>query len=82
MRSAPRRQAALDDAYTRHPERFPNGPPAVRRPPTSVAINPLSIDATTPASIPALTLDAVDAPPRSRRPRRQRQSASTYALPS
>lgn len=41
---AARRQAALDDAYAAHPERFPNGPPVVRRPPASVAINPLSVD--------------------------------------
>ena len=41
---AARRQGALDHAYAQHPERFPNGPPIVRRPPTSVAINPLSLD--------------------------------------
>jgi putative transposase len=41
---AARRQAALDHAYAEHPERFPNGPPVVRRPPDSVAINPLSVD--------------------------------------
>jgi transposase InsO family protein len=41
---AARRQGALDHAYAQHPERFPNGPPIVRRPPTSVAINPLSVD--------------------------------------
>jgi putative transposase len=39
------RQAALDAAYAAHPERFPNGPPVVCRPPTSVAINPLPVDA-------------------------------------
>jgi len=38
------RQAALDAAYTTHPERFPNGPPVVRRPPAEVAINPLSVE--------------------------------------
>jgi hypothetical protein len=38
---ARRRQAALDVAFAAHPERFPNGPPTVRRPPTTVAINPL-----------------------------------------
>lgn len=37
---AARRQAALNAAYAAHPERFPNGPPVVRRPPASVAINP------------------------------------------
>jgi putative transposase len=41
---AARRQVALDHAYAQHPERFPNGPPIVRRPPTSVAINPLSVE--------------------------------------
>src|SRR5690606_17582631 len=38
------RQGALDAAYAAHPERFPNGPPVVRRPPTVVAINPISPD--------------------------------------
>jgi putative transposase len=38
------RQVALDAAFTAHPERFPNGPPFVHKPPTSVAINPLSVD--------------------------------------
>ncbi|MFO0639254.1 MAG: IS3 family transposase [Polyangiaceae bacterium] len=33
------RQRALDAAYAAHPERFPNGPPTVRRPPTKVEIN-------------------------------------------
>ncbi|WP_437917478.1 integrase core domain-containing protein [Sorangium sp. So ce302] len=41
---AARRQVALDTAYAAHPERFPNGPPVVRRPPATVAINPLSVD--------------------------------------
>jgi transposase InsO family protein len=40
---AGRRQVALDAAYAAHPERFPNGPPVARRPPTSVAINPLAV---------------------------------------
>lgn len=35
------RQAALDDAYRAHPERFPNGPPRVPLPPAAVHINPL-----------------------------------------
>ena len=35
------RQAALDDAFLRSPLRFPNGRPVVRRPASSVAINPL-----------------------------------------
>lgn len=41
---AGRRQVALDAAYAAHPERFPNGAPVVRRPPDSVAINPLAVD--------------------------------------
>jgi transposase InsO family protein len=45
---AARRQVALDAAYAAHPERFPNGPPVVRRPPTSVAINPLPVDDSAP----------------------------------
>jgi putative transposase len=40
---AAHRQVALDNAYAQHSERFPNGPPIVRRPPTSVAINPLTV---------------------------------------
>jgi putative transposase len=36
------RQTALDAAYLVHPERFPNGPPRVRRPPSEVSINPLT----------------------------------------
>jgi len=38
---AARRQGALDAAYKEHPERFPNGPPVVRRPPDAVHINPI-----------------------------------------
>ena len=49
------RQAALDVAYAAHPERFPNGPPCVRLPPTAVSINPITSNAVnlehdTPAS--------------------------------
>ena len=36
------RQTSLDAAYNAHPERFPNGPPVVRLPPTHVHINPLN----------------------------------------
>jgi putative transposase len=51
---AARRQVALDAAYAAHPERFPNGPPVVRRPPSSVAINPLPVDDSAPvAAAPA-----------------------------
>ncbi|XYH95472.1 transposase [Sorangium sp. So ce1128] len=53
---AARRQVALDTAYATHPERFPNGPPVVRRPPASIAINPLSVDdAACEAAAPPLT---------------------------
>jgi putative transposase len=59
---AARRQVALDAAYAAHPERFPNGPPVVRRPPSSVAINPLPLDdgaaeATAPAHAGATIVD-------------------------
>jgi putative transposase len=55
---AARRQVALDTAYASHPERFPNGPPVARRPPTSVAINPLSVDdGAREASAPATLVD-------------------------
>jgi len=33
------RAAALRDAYERNPERFPHGPPTIKRPPTEVWIN-------------------------------------------
>jgi putative transposase len=39
------RQAALDGAYAAHPERFPNGPPCVRLPPSAVHINPIANEA-------------------------------------
>ena len=35
------KQNALDDAYRRHPERFVNGPPRAKGPPSRVSINPL-----------------------------------------
>jgi putative transposase len=35
-----RRQAALTAHYAGHPERYPNGPPKAKRPPTVMAINP------------------------------------------
>lgn len=41
------RDRALAEAYARHPERFVNGPPRAKRPPTEVYINPPS---TTPAA--------------------------------
>lgn len=63
------RQAALDEAYEAHPERFPHGPPRVPLPPLAVHINPLSADALSVASeadgaIPcSLVADAPTAPP-------------------
>ena len=45
-----RRQAAMDDYYNRHPQRFPHGPPMAKRPPARVAINPddgVTVDAAT-----------------------------------
>lgn len=42
------RQRALDAAHAAHPERFPNGPPTVRRPPTKVEINPTSPELAAP----------------------------------
>lgn len=35
-----KRQAALDAAWQAHPERFPNGPPTAKAPPSAVYINP------------------------------------------
>lgn len=61
---AARRQVALDAAYAAHPERFPNGPPVVRRPPTSVAINPLPVDDSAPeAAAPAHVGATIDDDP-------------------
>jgi putative transposase len=52
------RQLALDGAYAAHAERFPNGPPIVRRPPVFVAINPLAVESdhsyAVPVSAPSL----------------------------
>jgi putative transposase len=36
------RQAALDEAFQVHPERFPHGPPRVALPPSEVSINPMT----------------------------------------
>jgi putative transposase len=81
---AARRQGALNAAYDAHPERFPNGPPLVRRPPDSVAINPLPVEdapcdalATTTRSVGTslevvALLEVNDAPPSQPRPSRRR----------
>jgi putative transposase len=94
---AARRQVALDDAYAEHPERFPNGPPVVRRPPASVAINPLSLDgpevtvsshtpatlqATTPTPIAAPLVSTRPRPPRPGPTRRRIRIAPRSAIPS
>lgn len=91
---AGRRQVALDTAYAAHPERFPNGPPVVRRPPTSVAINPLSVDAaarepsaapdtcTTTAAAPISTAAPTAVPRRRRRRRSLIQEVPASAIPS
>jgi transposase InsO family protein len=39
------RQAALDEAYQTHPERFPRGAPRVALPPHEVSINPITSSA-------------------------------------
>jgi transposase InsO family protein len=74
---AAQRQVALDAAYAAHPERFPNGPPIVRRPPESVAINPLSVeDATTEPLAAGVASQEVVAPPAiSSRPTRRSRKA-------
>lgn len=74
---AAQRQVALDAAYAAHPERFPNGPPIVRRPPESVAINPLSVeDATTEPLAAGVASHEVVAPPAiSSRPTRRSRKA-------
>lgn len=41
------RQAALDEHYAEHPERFPRGAPLVRLPPKEVSINPIASSAVT-----------------------------------
>ena len=92
---AARRQVALDAAYAAHPERFPNGPPLVRRPPASVAINPLSVDdaacedaapshagTTGDAPEPGATPTAAPPPPRPRPVGAQSRNAPLSAIPS
>jgi hypothetical protein len=78
---AAQRQVALDAAYTAHPERFPNGPPIVRRPPESVAINPLSVeDAITEPLAAGVASQEVVAPPAisSRPTRRSRKIGLSF----
>lgn len=54
------RQAALDQAYAAHPERFPRGAPQVALPPSEVKINPLTSAAVTVGE--AVVAEASDAP--------------------
>ena len=87
---AARRKAALDDAYDAHPERFPNGAPVVRRPPASVAINPLSIDGAlgeAAAMTPPVHLELAAAshavrPPQPPPSRSHRRSVTLQPIPS
>ena len=74
---AAQRQVALDAAYTAHPERFPNGPPVVRRPPVSVAINPLSVEEATtePLAANVASQEVVAPPAISSRPTRHSRTA-------
>ena len=78
------RQAALDAAYRAHPERFPNGAPVVRRPPTSVAINPLSVEeaATEPMANAAVPSNEVVAPATQLLPRAARIRGAVHAVPT
>lgn len=57
------RQAALDEAYRGHPERFPNGPPRVGLPPAVVDINPIVVEAVDVAEQPAALLPVMLSPP-------------------
>lgn len=73
------RQAALEDAFRAHPERFPNGPPRVPLPPRAVHINPLlteavSVPAGRPDDLtPSLAADALRSP-------QDRRASLTHAL--
>lgn len=55
---ATRRETTLRAAYKAHPERFPAGPPRVRRPPQRVRINPA--DTAPPTAQKVLDTDADD----------------------
>lgn len=63
------RQAALDAAHAAHPERFPNGRPVVRRPPTSVAINPMPLLDAEPEPVDEVAPRPSITPPRQSAPR-------------
>jgi len=55
------RQAALDGAYLAHPERFPNGPPKVPRPPAVVTINPINTEVVDVSAVVGATPDTTAA---------------------
>ena len=77
---AARRQSALDTAYAAHPERFPNGPPVVQRPPGAVHINPLPIDATSEAA--AAQAEEASAPRAAAKTPRHEARAPANELPN
>lgn len=84
------RQAALDEAFVRHPRRFPNGAPRAALPPSEVHINPLeAITVSTGFGeqlLPALkSVEPIDDAPSGRRsPARASASSRRHAaaLPS
>ena len=63
------RQAALDDAFEAHPERFPHGAPSVPLPPRAVSINPIT-SSTVALAPPALSheVSALNSPSTVTRP--------------
>ncbi len=81
---AAQRQCALDAAYAAHPERFPNGPPVVRRPPESVSIDPFPSQKTSSRSTPyaphVCENQSHDPLPQSRTPHRIHDQAVSNAL--
>ena len=57
------RQEALDIAYARHPERFVNKRPGVKRPPAEAWINPPPKPQPTPANEPEVVVPVHSPPP-------------------
>ena len=79
---AARRQLALDAAYAAHPERFMNGPPMVRRPPTSVSINPIAVDDEVTADSDVTDRSQMAPHAAAKTPRREALAAEVAAAPS
>lgn len=78
-----RRQQALDEAYARHPERFPNGAPVVRRLPSVVSINPIAVDDELIDDVDGITQRWQNAPnATAKTPRRDARAAGVPPLPS